>query len=67
MGVADVRIVEAEMIPDAIVGELHERAESVGDLARIEKAHLLRKNQVPVLGERAVDRAVRERGLLVWV
>ena len=39
--VAKIRIVESEMILVAIVGQLHERTEAVGDLARVEETHLL--------------------------
>src|SRR5579859_1712065 len=65
--VANIRIVESEAVSHAIVGQLDERAQAVGDLAGVKKARLLRKEQIAVLCQRAADRAVRQRGLRVGV
>src|ERR1700731_4011746 len=62
VSVANVRIVESEAVSDAVVGQLDERPQAVGDLAGVKEAHLLRKEQVAILGERAIDRTVRPRG-----
>ncbi len=56
--VAHIRIVESELVGGAVIGELHEGAEIVGDLAGVEKARLLREQHVAVLGERTLDGAV---------
>ncbi len=53
--VANIGIVESEAVADAVIGQLDEGPEFVGDFAGVEEAHLLRKEQVAVLGQRARD------------
>src|ERR1700730_6385229 len=65
--VANVGIVESEAVSHAVVGKLDERAQAVGDLAGVKKAHLLRKEQIAVLRHRALARDVRRNGTGVYV
>lgn len=43
MGIADIGVVEPEVILRAVVGQLDKCPEAIGNFARIEEAHLLRK------------------------
>src|SRR5665213_1955301 len=49
MSISDVGVVEPEVIPGAVVSQLDECPEPIGNLARVEKARLLRKEQIAIL------------------
>src|SRR5580704_1819930 len=61
MSISDVGVVEPEVIPSAIVSQLEKCPEPIGNFARIEKARLLRKEQVAIPSQCARDHAVRQR------
>src|SRR5579863_7181124 len=65
--VANVRVVESEAVSHAVVGQLDECAQAVGDLAGVKETHLLRKEQIAILCQCALDRAVRQRGTRVGI
>src|ERR1700721_3120710 len=57
--IANIGVVEPEVVGHAVVGQLYERPQAVGNLTGVEKTHLFWKEQIAVLGERALDGAVR--------
>src|SRR5271163_4927292 len=58
--VAHVGVIESEAISNAVVGQLYESPQAVGNFTGVKKAHLLGEEEVPILGKSAADCAVRK-------
>ena len=57
--VADVGIVDAEMVLGTVIGQLYEGTEAIGNLAGVEETRLLREQNVSIFGQRPCHGAVR--------
>src|SRR5271167_1574733 len=61
MRVTHIGVIESEAISDAVVRQLYESAQAVGNFTGVKEAHLLGEQKVTILGKSTADGAVRKR------